>query len=92
MTSSYASSLDSVSLQPVYAVERDRRCERQPLVAVDEGVVAREGVQQGRSLLMDARVGIGTERARTRATEGRLEQAMVTHHRLRADRSLGDMQ
>ena len=52
----------------VQAVERDDRGERQPLVAVDEGVVAGNGVQQRRRLGVQVRVGVLAERvARGRA-------------------------
>ena len=49
--------------------KRDRCGERESFVAVQEGVVACELVQQGGCLRVDVRIGVLAERGRLRARE-----------------------
>jgi hypothetical protein len=67
----------------VEAVEGDDCGQRQSLVAVDEGVVAGDGVQQGGGLGVQIRVGVLAERGGPGPGQGRLEQPVV------ADRVVG---
>jgi hypothetical protein len=54
----------------VEAVEGDRRCECEPFVAVDQGMVARQRVQQRGCLGVEGRVGVLAERRGLGAGEG----------------------
>jgi hypothetical protein len=51
----------------VKAVERDDRGEREPLVSVDERVVAGDGMQECPGLSVQVGVGVLAERGRLRA-------------------------
>jgi hypothetical protein len=55
----------------------------EPLVPVDERAALHEGLQQGRALAPDIRVGVVAEERRLRTGRGGAQQAGVTHrHRL----------
>jgi hypothetical protein len=54
----------------VQAVEGDHRCEREPFITVDQGVVARQRVQQRGCLGIEGRVGILAERRSPRRSPG----------------------
>jgi hypothetical protein len=76
----------------VEAVERDDGGQREPLVAVDERVVAGDGMQQRGGLGIQVRVGILAERGRLRAGQGRVQQPVVAYRAARPERPLRDME
>jgi len=66
---------ESPAVQPV---EGNDGGQPEPLVAVDQGVVADDGVQQRGCLLVDGDIRVGAERRRLRASRGCLQQTDVT--------------
>ena len=61
----------------VQAVEGDDGGQPQPLVAVDEGVVPHDGVQQCGGLVVQRGIGVGTERRGTRTSRAGLQKSDV---------------
>src|SRR6266702_5472216 len=76
----------------VEAVEGDRRCEREPLVAVDQGMVACQRVQQRGCLGIEGRVGVLAERRGLGAGEGGFEQPVIADRNPRPEDAPGDVQ
>src|SRR5437870_2106606 len=70
-------------------VEQPRGDPREPLAAVDQGMVARQGLQKCGSLLMEGRVGVAAKHGRLRARKGCLQQAPVTDLRIVPQRGAG---
>lgn len=78
--------------EAVHPVERDHGSEHEPLVAVDERVAARDGVQERGRLRVDRWVGVLAQVARLRSGEGRLEEPPITDGRWAPEGTLGDVQ
>jgi len=69
----------------VQPIEGNHCREREPLVAVDQGMVARQRVQQRSCLGIKGRVGILAERRSRRAGQGSLEQPVIADRKLRPE-------
>ncbi|HEY6785705.1 MAG TPA: hypothetical protein VI365_00170 [Trebonia sp.] len=76
----------------VEAVEGDDGGQGEPLVAVDEGVVAGDGVQQRGCLGVEVRIGILAERRGLRAGQRGRQQTVVADSVVRPEDAARDVQ
>src|SRR5450755_3095317 len=76
----------------VEAVEGDERGQREPLVAVDEGVITCQRVKQRGSLGIQRGIGVLAEGGGLRTCQSGFQQAVVAYRITRSECALGDVE